>query len=372
MKIYRNENVLEAALERIRWIFDEFPNVIVSMSGGKDSTIVFELCRIVAREKGRLPLRVFWLDQECEFASTVDYMRHVMYEPDVEPWWFQIPFRENNATSAKDHWLTAWGEGEEWVREKDPISRKENIYGVDRFVRLMEAIVEQEFADTPTAALTGVRAEESPTRFMSATSQATYKWVTWGNRINEAKGHYNFHPIYDWTYLDVWKAIHDYGWSYNAHYDAMHRYGVPVRKMRVSNYHHETAVHALFMLQEIEPETWEAATRRLAGLSTAGHLGKDDYFVYDLPFMFNDWEEYRDYLLEHLTPDEQMRERYKRKFASMSRRYPHEVGPQLYRVQINSILSNDVDMVKLSNWESVHFTTKRLADREGYREQVEQ
>jgi predicted phosphoadenosine phosphosulfate sulfurtransferase len=371
VKIYRKENVLDSSLERMRWLFDEFPNVVVSMSGGKDSTVVFELARMVAHEKNRLPLRVFWLDQECEFQSTVDYMSWVMREPDVEPWWFQIPFRENNATSATEHWLTAWGEGEEWVREKDPLSRKENVYGTDRFVRLMEAIVMQEFKDTPTAALTGVRAEESPTRFMSATSQATYQSVTWGNRINETLGHYNFHPIYDWSYLDIWKAIHDHGWHYNAHYDAMHRYGVPVRKMRVSNYHHETAVHALFMLQEIEPETWERATRRLSGLATAGHLGKDDYFVYELPFMFKDWEEYRDYLLEHLTPDDIMKERYRKKFASMARRYPHEVGPGLYRVQINSILTNDVDMVKLSNWESVHFTTARLAEKEGYGETVE-
>lgn len=36
------------------------------MSGGRDSTVVFEMALIVAKEKNRLPLKVFWLEQEAE------------------------------------------------------------------------------------------------------------------------------------------------------------------------------------------------------------------------------------------------------------------------------------------------------------------
>lgn len=35
MKIYSNKTVYEAALDRIRFLFDEFPNIIVGVSGGK-------------------------------------------------------------------------------------------------------------------------------------------------------------------------------------------------------------------------------------------------------------------------------------------------------------------------------------------------
>lgn len=97
--IYLENNVFDEALNRIRYIFDEFDDVIVSMSGGKDSTVVFHLALMVAKEKNRLPLKVFWLDQEAEWQSTVDYMDCIMRMPEVKPYWFQVPFDFTNGVS---------------------------------------------------------------------------------------------------------------------------------------------------------------------------------------------------------------------------------------------------------------------------------
>ena len=369
MKVYKNKNVFDEALDRIRLLYDEFPLVMVSLSGGKDSTVILELTKIVARERNALPVKVMWLDQECEFEATVDYVKKVMYDPEVEPMWYQIPFKLLNATSGKESWLNVWGEGEEWVREQDPISIKENTFGTDRFVKLMEAIVDKTF-DHPVAVLTGVRTEESPARFMGATGDVTYKWITWGNTINKKKGIYNFHPIYDWTYIDVWKSIYDNKWNYNGHYDELFRYGTPVRKMRVSNYHHETAVHSLFLLQEVEPQTYEKATKRISGIDTAGKMGKDDWFVYELPFMFNTWVEYRDYLLEHLIEDPKVKEDFAKFFESIERRYSRSVGEDLWKTEINSILCNDVEMTKLRNWETRSYTDDQLAEKEAHEQKL--
>jgi predicted phosphoadenosine phosphosulfate sulfurtransferase len=41
MKILSDKNVFDAALERINFLFDEFPNIVVGMSGAKDSTAVY-------------------------------------------------------------------------------------------------------------------------------------------------------------------------------------------------------------------------------------------------------------------------------------------------------------------------------------------
>jgi len=369
VRIYLDKNVYEKAVERMNWVFDEFENVMVSMSGGKDSTVIFHLALEVAKERGRLPLDVMWLDQECEFESTQNYMREVMYREDVNPMWFQVPFRLLNATSADQPWLQVWEEGGEWIREKDPISIKENIYGTDRFVELMEKILEKTYGENAVA-LTGVRTEESPGRFMGLTQGLTYQDVTWGNTINKKKRLFNFHCIYDWSYLDIWKAIHENNWAYNTHYNALFRYGVSPTKMRVSNYHHETAVHTLFFLQEIEPDTYNKATKRISGLDTAGKLGKKDFFIKELPFMFNDWEEYRDYLLENLLKDEKLKDKFRFTFAQMARDYPHEVGDKLYRVQINSIIVNDVDMTKLKNWASSHHTTSQKERNANYHDKA--
>ena len=101
-------SVLEAALKRLAFVFDNCDDVIVSMSGGKDSTVLFELARRVAQERGRLPLKVYWLDQEAEWQATEDYMRTVMTSPDVRPFWFQIPFRLSNSLSFQNNFLHCW------------------------------------------------------------------------------------------------------------------------------------------------------------------------------------------------------------------------------------------------------------------------
>jgi predicted phosphoadenosine phosphosulfate sulfurtransferase len=43
MEILSEKNVFDAALEHIHYLLDVFPNIVVGMSGGKDSTVVFEL-----------------------------------------------------------------------------------------------------------------------------------------------------------------------------------------------------------------------------------------------------------------------------------------------------------------------------------------
>ena len=43
MKIYREQNVLDAAFERLEYAFTEFDILYFSVSGGKDSSIMVQL-----------------------------------------------------------------------------------------------------------------------------------------------------------------------------------------------------------------------------------------------------------------------------------------------------------------------------------------
>lgn len=346
MKVYQSKNVFEAALERINWLFDEFPNVVVGVSGGKDSTVVFELCYRVAKERNRLPLEILFLDQEAEYEHTIKYMRTIMTREGVKPRWYQMPFKLFNATSFEDNWLMCWKEGDTWLRDKEPYAVTENIYGTDRFHEMFGAIAKVEYPKQPVVQIAGMRSEENPKRFITLTNRPTYKWATWGKILDKKHNQMTMYPIYDWSYTDVWKAIHENGWDYNKIYDYQYSYGASLNDMRVSNLHHETAVHHLFMLQEIEPKTYEALSKRIKGIDTAGKFGKQDFFVKKLPFMFKDWGEYRDYLLDKLIP-EQYKEKFKKRFIADDKLY----GDLAHKVHIQSILCNDFELTKIGNWQ---------------------
>jgi predicted phosphoadenosine phosphosulfate sulfurtransferase len=123
--------------------------------------------------------------------------------------------------------------------------------------------------------------------------------------------------------------------------------------MRISNLHHETAVDQLFYLQEIEPDTWDALQKRLSGINQARHMNRKDMFtVKNLPFMFKDWKEYRNYLLENLV-DEKYKPQFRKKFQGLDDKFINmveELKPEMYRECIFSILSNDYEFVKIANF----------------------
>ncbi len=365
MKILLPQNVWDAALARIRFLFDEFDEIIISHSGGKDSTVTFELAMKVAEEKNRLPLKVLFLDQEAEWTSTVEHLRAVMADPRVEPIWLQIPIKIFNAVSREEEWLMCWEEGAEWIREKEEISFKENIYGTDRFKELFTAFVNKTFPkETKVASLGGVRCEESPVRMLGLTNAATYKWITWGKSLNRQKTHFTFYPIYDWSYTDVWKAIHSNSWAYNRHYDFLYMYGEPIHSMRVSNVHHETAIKSLFHLQEIDPELYNALTKRLKGVDMAGKF-KDDFFVYELPYMFKDWAEYRDFLLAKLVATERV-ETFRKKFDATEKVYKQtKYYERLIKEHIHCLMANDYYFTKLDNFLKRPGMSKKHLIRDG-------
>lgn len=352
MKIFLKQNVWDAALERINRIFDDFDNVVISSSGGKDSTVTMQLALKVAEERGKLPLKMMFLDQEAEYRMTIEYMRKAMTDPRVEPIWIQCPIRLFNATSMDEPWLQCWEEGGDWMRPKEDISIKENVFGTDRFHDIFPKILDHYFPNESACYLAGVRAEESPTRLAGLTTFQTYKEITWGKRLNVKKNHYTFYPIWDWKLGDVWKAIHHNQWDYCQIYDELYRYGIAPHKMRVSNLHHETAVHSLFFLHEIEGDTWDALTKRLGGINQAKHMEKHEMFaVQELPYMFDSWKEYRDYLTENLITIPENRAKFVKKWEKMDDLYSLMNKPQdLIKKQIGSLLVNDWEFVKLDGF----------------------
>lgn len=333
MKIFGEQNVYEAAKERLNFLFDEFDDLIVAVSGGKDSQVAFYMTLEVAKERGRT-IGMFFLDQEFEWQGSVDLIREWSKMDGVETFWLQAPLIMYNSNSALVPYVEIWGEDRKdcWMREKEPNSIHVPFSAERRFHTTSYAFAEwrQEVTGRKTCIITGMRAEESLNRFRATTGALTYKDVTWGRKN---KTTYQFHPFYDWTFRDVWKYIHDSGAPYNPVYDAMYQLGVPVTNMRVSNLIHEYTT-ALLYLQEIEPRTYERLTEALPGIGARAKFA-DEFVPKKLPEAFNDWKEYRDYLLEHIVAPE-YRDGFRKAWAGQA---DH---PDIYRLHCIECIKSDV------------------------------
>lgn len=354
--IFLDTNVFEETIRRLNKVFDHFDDVIVSMSGGKDSTVLFHLALQIATERGRLPLKVFWLDQEAEWQHTVDYMRKIMYRDDVQPCWFQIPFNFTNALSPEHNFLRVWDEDKEdmWIHPKDPIAIHENPTKKQRFHPLMSALPATCTTSNNFASIGGVRANESLNR-RSALMNGKEKFAgeTWGCAKN-GRGQV-LYPLYDWTDDDIWTAIAKNHWEYNPIYDLQYQYGVSKNHMRVSALIHEIAYGSFRQLQEFEPQTYKRFTARVNGSSTFNHAYHNEGFITpkQLPFMFADWKEYRDYLLEHIVQP-QYRDLFRRRWQGQD-------GEEWYRVHVAEAIVQDIDGTANANFKS-HMNLKKYIE----------
>ena len=94
MKHYLDKNVYEATQERLKFIFENFDNVYVSFSGGKDSGLLLNLVLDYKRKHNiRKKIGVFHQDFEAQYQMTTDFV-YRMFENnirDIEPFWVCLP-----------------------------------------------------------------------------------------------------------------------------------------------------------------------------------------------------------------------------------------------------------------------------------------
>lgn len=344
-KIYLPINVWEAARRRIAYIFDEFDHVVVQMSGGKDSTVIFHLALMEAERRGRLPLTVRWLDQEFEWRATVEYMTKIMEMDVVKPEWFQVEMIMSNASSSMENQVTIWEEGhdETWIHPKHRLSIKDSglFPGLDRFHTFLSRVDRFLNPDRPVAMMTGMRTEESAGRLAGLTSPSYKGWVSWATALDKRRRHYAFHPIYDWTAADVWAAISKNGWEYNRVYNYMFAKGRQIRRMRVSNLIHENAIIDAPILQEFEPDTYERIVARTGGIDAISKVG-NEFFKIELPAMFGSWEEYIDWLAPKLLPDKKQLARWLKEASRFRNKLAGAIDDgEIGKLLVKSLIRND-------------------------------
>lgn len=73
------KNVYELTQERLRVIFNEFDNIYVSFSGGKDSGVLLNLCiDYIRRNNLKRKIGVFHMDYEIQYKMTIDFVDQIL------------------------------------------------------------------------------------------------------------------------------------------------------------------------------------------------------------------------------------------------------------------------------------------------------
>lgn len=343
MKNYQKKNVYEAAKERISFIFDEFNNILVSFSGGKDSGVVLNMSIDEARKRGRR-IGVIFIDLEAWYKKSIEFIeRMIDNNLDVlEPYWVCLPMKSDNSLSYFEPYWIWWERGKEniWVRQ---MPNKDYVINLDNhsFDFYRENMTFEEFVKyignwygngERTACLLGIRTDESLNRFRAIVmDKGMYKGKRYSTLVmNET---YNFYPIYDWNVEDIWTYNGKFDKDYNKLYDLFYRAGVSIHKMRVDEPFGDTCKAGLNMFKVIEPETWARVANRVSG-ANMGALYNHSKLMntnYTLP-KGHTWKSFTEFLLDTLPKE--TADAYRVKFYKFAK-YWKDVGCGLTEKEIS-------------------------------------
>ena len=350
VQVYVKEDVLSAALKRINFIFDNFEDIKVSVSGGKDSTVLAHLVMSEAYRRNR-KVGMFFLDEEVIYQSTVTQIEYLLnlYPENTIPLWLQIEYNTTNATSYSESHLVAWENGKHkiWMRPKNRVAIKFPQWDTEKQIILKKeiglsyysVIANFESCYHNAAFIVGLRAVESMNRWrtmcknpVNINGQNIY-WAT-----KKSNNNVSLYPIYDWNFSDVWRYIYDNNLQYHKVYDWQFRKGMGINEMRVSSLIHEKAFKSIVELPEFEPDTYNRLTKRIKGIELAQETGKSAkmFRVRKLPKNFKSWRIYRDFLLETY-PDEHKKEVFTKRFAK------HLDNEWVARQQCRQLILADVE-----------------------------
>ena len=248
-KRYLDKDVLQATIERLEMIFDNFENIYFSVSGGKDSSVMVQIANMIAKQKNR-QYDVLYIDLEAQYKRTIDHIEELKKLSQIRDFYhICLPMALRNAVSVLQPKWICWEEESKdlWVRPMPPDAINIHNAPFDWFRKgeeFEEFIVQfaewyQQKYKTKVACGIGIRTDESLNRFRTIAFQEKkirYKNYNWTTKIKVNDRHinvYNFYPIYDWKVDDIWGAVSRLDLKYNEIYELMYKNGMSIYEQRL-------------------------------------------------------------------------------------------------------------------------------------------
>jgi len=316
----------------LKLIFEDFDNISVSFSGGKDSGVLLNAVLDYKRtHKYPQKIAVFHEDYEAQYTKTTEFVTR-MYEnniDDIEPYWFCVPMTVNCSVSMYQMSWVPWNpvEKEIWVRQLPKMPyvislEHDNIPAFYKLAMTDEALYEDfgkwydKTHEGKSIVLLGLRANESLNRYSSITNESKilYKGQRWTRKAGET--YYVGLPIYDFEAQDVWIMNGRKEYDYNKLYDLYWKAGLTLEQMRVASPYNIWGRATLNLYRVLDPDVWVKVVGRVEGANFAAIYGDTKALGYreaKLP-KGHTWESYCKFLLSTLP--EETREHYIEKFKT--------------------------------------------------------
>ena len=245
-------NVVEAAERRVYEAFQNNKFVSMSFSGGKDSICMSDIVVKTMQKYGIAfnRLIVIFFDEEAIYPDVEKIVlewRSKFLSLGAKFYWFCLPIKHFNCCNRleSDESFICWEQGKEdvWVRPMPKFAIRN--HEAFRLGMNYQKFAPKIFKNIPQ--MVGLRMAESIQRLSTISGAKNSKFI---------------YPLYDWKDSDIWLYIQRTGLQIPIAYIYMYKVGVPLNRLRISQFFSIDTIKILPKVLEFYPDLYQRIIRR--------------------------------------------------------------------------------------------------------------